>query len=156
MIIKLNEAEQKLALYLAKARYDENRLKGNPDPKLSLTSNKEIELDGVAGELAVCRMFNVYPDTETKYDEYPKYDLLTHKGSKVDVKTTQYKNGRLLATLNKKVCDVDIYVLVIGSFPVYDVVGWAKSEELIADQNIMNLGRGDGYALSQDQLRAFK
>jgi hypothetical protein len=156
MIIKLNEAEQKLALYLAKARYDENRLKGNPDPKLSLTSNKEIELDGVVGELAVCRMFNVYPDTETKYDEYPKYDLLTHKGSKVDVKTTQYKNGRLLATLNKKVCDVDIYVLVIGSFPVYDVVGWAKSEELIADQNIMNLGRGDGYALSQDQLRAFK
>ena len=36
-----------------------------------------------------------------------------------------------------------------------DVDG-AKSEELIAPKNIMNLGRGDGYALSQDQLRAFK
>ncbi len=108
MRITLNQAEQKLAMYLAKARYDENRAKGNPDPKLSPTTNNEIELDGVAGELAVCRFFNVYPDTETKYDEYPKYDLITPKGSKVDVKTTQYKNGRLLATLNKKVLDVDI------------------------------------------------
>jgi len=156
MRITLNEAEQKLALYLAKARYLNARNNGTKDLKVGGQSNEETDLEGIAGELVACKFFNVYPDTETNLKDLPKYDLLTSKGSRVDVKTTKYKNGRLLATLNKKVCEVDIYVLVIGNFPVYDVVGWAKSEELIADQNIMNLGRGDGYALSQDQLRAFK
>ena len=46
MRITLNQAGQKLAMYLAKARYDENRAKGNPDSKLSPSTNKEIELDG--------------------------------------------------------------------------------------------------------------
>jgi hypothetical protein len=144
--------------FLGKEYYGDGELKikSTKDLKVGGQSNEETDLEGIAGELVACKFFNVYPDTETNLKDLPKYDLLTSKGSRVDVKTTQYKNGRLLATLNKKVCDVDIYVLVIGSFPVYDVVGWAKSEELIADKNIMNLGRGDGYALSQDQLRAFK
>jgi len=155
MKITLTVAEQKLAMYLAKARYDDNRAKGNPDTKLSPQTNKEIELDGISGELAVCRMLNVYPDTETSYKELPKYDLMSANGSKIDVKTTKYASGRLLATKNKKLGECDIYILVTGIFPTYKVVGWCRDDELLKEENLINLGHGEGYALTQDKLRAF-
>jgi len=155
MKITLNIAEQKLAMYIAKARYDNNRAKGNPDTKLSSQSNKEIELDGISGELVVCRMLNVYPDTGTDDIVPPKYDLMSANGSKVDVKTTKYASGRLLATKNKKLGDCDIYVLVTGIFPTYKIVGWCRDDELLKKENLIDLGRGEGYALTQDKLRAF-
>ena len=90
MRITLNQAEQKLAMYLAKARYLNARNNGTKDLKVGGQSNEETDLEGIAGELVACKFFNVYPDTETNLKDLPKYDLLTSKGSRVDVKTTQY------------------------------------------------------------------
>tara|TARA_R110000803_G_scaffold30935_2_gene69403 strand:+ start:155 stop:622 length:468 start_codon:yes stop_codon:yes gene_type:complete len=155
MKITLNDAEQALARHLAKSRYDNARSTGKPDQKMGGQSCEETDLEGIAGELVVCKRLNLYPDTDTDLIIYPKYDLLTHKGTKVDVKTTKYSSGRLLATMKKKVEDCDVYVLVVGEFPNYRIVGWAKSEELILKENIINLGHGEGYALNQSQLRSF-
>lgn len=155
MKIKLNKAEQFLARYLAKSRYENARSKGKPNMKMGGQSNELTDLEGIAGEMVVCRAMNLYPDTDIDLVDLPKYDLLTHKNNKVDVKTTKYRNGRLLATKKKKIEDCDIYVLVVGEFPSYDIVGWAKADELLRKENLIDLGHGEGYALEQKHLRSF-
>jgi hypothetical protein len=153
--IKLNEAEQKLATYLAKSRYLNARKRGKPNEKVGNQSDWETDLEGIGGELAACRYFNAYPDTDIDLDYLPKYDLITNKGKTVDVKTTKHLNGRLLATKKKKSEWCDIYVLVTGEFPTYNLVGWAYSEDLIKETNLIDLGHGEGYGLTQDNLRKF-
>ena len=156
MKIILNECEQKIAKHLAVSRNKNARSKGKPNTKMGNQSDAETDLEGIAGELVVCKALNLYPDTEIDLVDLPKFDLLTAKGNKVDVKTTKYETGRMLATLKKKVEDCDIYVLVVGSFPSYRIAGWCKAEELLKKENIINLGHGEGYALSQEQLRPLK
>lgn len=151
--IKLNEAEKLLATHLAKARYENARSKGKPDLKMGNQSNWETDLEGIGGEIAACKHFGVYPDTETDLITLPKYDLVTKKGTKIDVKTTKYKNGKLLATLKKSKGECDVYLLVVGTFPEYNLVGWAKDSELLDEKNIVDLGHGKGYALEQHQLK---
>jgi hypothetical protein len=153
MNIYLNKTEQSLAINIAKGRYENARSKGKPDLKIGNQSNWQTDLEGIGGEIAVCKLFGVYPDTETELTELPKHDLVTKKGNTCDVKTTKYKNGKLLAARTKKLNDVDIYVLVVGQFPEYNVIGWAYSHELIKDENLTNLGHGVGYALEQSKLR---
>lgn len=158
MIIKLNEAEQLIAKFIAKERYDSARKKNIKDLKMGKQSNWETDLEGIGGEIAACKYFGVYPDyvlTPVGATAFSKFDLITKKGNKVDVKTTKYENGRLLATKKKKRGECDAYVLVIGEFPNYRLVGWATDVELLDPKNIRDFGHGEGYALDQDQLRKF-
>lgn len=152
--IVLNRAEQMLAKYLAEERFKNARKQGKPNQKVGGQPDWYTDLNGIGGEIAVAKRFNVYPDTELDSSELPEHDLII-KGKKVDVKTTKYSDGKLLATIKKKVDAVDIYVLVTGEFPVYQIVKWCKSEELISDKNIKDLGRGNVYALEQEKLRDF-
>jgi len=153
--ITLNRAEQVLAKYLAEERFKNARRKGKPNQKVGDQPDWYTDLNGIGGEIAVAKKFNVYFDTELDSEELPEHDLIIN-GKKVDVKTTKYSDGMLLATLKKKVDSVDIYVLVTGEFPVYTIKKWCLSEDLIDKKNIKNLGKGDGYALDQDLLKDFE
>ncbi len=155
MRVNLNQAEQQLAIHLALSRHANARKKGKDNLRMGNQADWITDLEGIGGELAACRYFGVYPDTEIDLEELPKFDLVTKKGATVDVKTTKYRNGRLLATLKKQVGDCDIYVLVTGEFPEYELKGWAKAEELLCEKNIGDLGHGKGYILGQEQLRKF-
>ena len=62
----------------------------------------------------------------------------------------------ILATKKKVNSDVDIYVLMTGSFPTYEAKGWATAEDLFSEYNIVNLGHGEGYGLDQSKLSKFK
>jgi len=156
MEITLNECEQKIAKHLAISRNRNARSKGKPNTKMGNQSDEETDLEGIAGELVVCKVLNLYPDTEIDLIDLPKYDLLTAKGSRVDVKTTKYKHGRMLATKKKNVDDCDVYVLVVGSFPSYRIAGWCWATELLREANLIDLGHGEGYALNQSELKTFK
>lgn len=152
--IKLNEIEQDLAQKIGKMRYENARNKGIIDRKMGDQSCYETDLEGMAAEIAFCKLLNIYPDLHIGLDR--DYDCV-FRGKKIDVKTTKYKTGKLLATLKKKNADVDIYVLVIGSFPgPYKIVGWVTKDEMFSDKNIRNLGKGDGYCVEQKDLRNIK
>jgi len=155
MKIILNECEQKIAKHLAVSRNKNARSKGKPNTKMGNQSDADTDLEGIAGELVVCKALNLYPDTEIDLVDLPKFDLLTAKGNTVDVKTTKYLSGKMLATLKKNIADCNIYVLVVGTFPAYRIAGWCWAEELLKEENIIDLGHGKGYALTQDKLRAF-
>ena len=152
MKIKLNIAEQRLAKYLAKKRYENARRRGKPNMKMGEQSDEQTDLEGVGAEIAYCKAMNVYPDLETDLDKLPSEDAILANGISVDVKSTTYSNGRLLVTLKKSVGDVDMYVLVTGRFPEYQIIGTTLSENVFKAKNIKNLGRGDGYVIEQKDL----
>jgi len=105
----------------------------------------------VGAEIAFCKLYNIYPDLTITHRS-GGYDCITCSGAKVDVKATIYFSGKLLAVINKHKSDADIYVLMVGKFPTYTWVGWAKAGDLLSDENIIDLGYGPTYALSQDKL----
>jgi len=146
----LNEAEQKLANFLAQSRYQSNRNSGVTNNKIGPQSDAETDLNGIGSELAFCRMFNVYPDMSIS-PRSGGADCF-RSGFEIDVKTTRYPSGRLLAVTTKKLKDADIYVLMVGDFPTYRFAGFATAQELLNPEKITNLGYGPTYALSQAEL----
>tara|TARA_R110000803_G_C11816023_1_gene301333 strand:+ start:84 stop:575 length:492 start_codon:yes stop_codon:yes gene_type:complete len=154
MIVELNLAEQKLAQYLAKARYENARGRNKPDMKKGPQSNEQTDLEGIASEIAAAKAVNVYPDLETDLDDLPDIDLLSRKGYSIDVKATTYPNGKLITALWKKDKSCQFYMLVIGKFPKYRIAGIMSADELMRDQRIKNLGHGDTYAAEQTELQS--
>ena len=150
MVITLNEAEQRLAKFLAKARYENARSKHIHDKKIGPQSGELTDLEGIAGELAFCRLMNVYPDLQT--DEILSYDCLLLNGLRVDVKTTKYRNGKILAAGWKDKNAVDVYALMVGEFPNYRFAGMISAQKLMSEDKKINLGHGIVYAAEQDEL----
>jgi len=75
----------------------------------------------------------------------------------VDVKTTEYENGHLLAPTYKKDREhADIFVLVTGEVndgEPFKIRGWAEAKELFQEDNLKRVGSQDkSYALKQSQL----
>lgn len=73
-------------------------------------------------------------------------------GVTIDVKTTRYPQGRLLATLYKQPGDVAVYALVVGQMPHYELKGFCTADHLFAMQHIINLGHGPTRAVEQADL----
>lgn len=154
MLVELNEAEQRLAKFLAKARYENARSKNIPNKKIGPQSNELTDLEGIAGELAFCKLMNVYPNLQTVV--IPEDDCLLLNGLRVDVKTTKYKNGRVLAASWKEENTIDVYALMVGEFPSYRFAGMISAKKLLVEERKINLGHGVGYAATQDELEKWR
>jgi hypothetical protein len=148
--ITLNLTERRLAEFIAKCRYETSRKKGIKNLKVSNEKVEITELEGIASELAFCKYMNVYPDLEIKVSDW---DCVLPNGAKVDIKTTMYSTGKLLAHLNKKGKKIDVFVLALGKFPTYRFAGYALTADLIRDERITDLGYGPTYAMPQSDLR---
>ena len=147
--IILNSAEQIVCKSLALMRYEIARAVNRKDQQIGKQPSWQTDEDGIGGEIAASRLLNVYPNLVLKPDA--GWDIL-YQGTKIDVKTTRYINGRLLAKLNSRDEEVDAYLLVTGTFPEYNVIGYASRDSLLSPENIIDLGHGKGYGLSQEQL----
>lgn len=150
MYVTLSEAEQRLAKYLAKQRYELSREMGLPNKKVGDQSNEMTDLEGIAAEIAFCKLANVYPDLDMTGPKAE--DCVLRDGRSVDVKSTIYETGRLLAVRWKESGSVDIYVLMVGKFPTYRCAGFMSSKDLLDECRVINLGHGESYAATQDEL----
>jgi len=150
MIVTLNETEQRLATYVAKMRYSSAREQGITNMKVGDQSNELTDLEGTGAELAFCKVANVYPDLAVtrSNDE----DCYTRNGYAIDVKSTTYESGRLLAVKWKKLDKVDFYALMVGKFPNYRLAGFMRAEDLLKPEMVRDLGHGPTYAADQNQL----
>jgi hypothetical protein len=153
MNITLNEVEIRLAKFVARKRYELARKNGRPNLRLGGQSDAETDLNGAAGEIAFCKAMNIYPNLIT--GEIDEYDADIPYGT-VDVKTTKYRNGRLLAVRSKKMRQADLYALITGEIPHFRFVGMATGSELFKDENIKDLGHGSGYVLDQSELSLYQ
>ena len=147
--ITLNSAEQIVCKQLALMRYEIARAVDRKDQQIGNQPSWQTDEAGIGGEIAASRLLNVYPSLVLKPDA--GWDVM-YRGKRIDIKTTRYKSGRLLAKLNARDDEVDVYLLVTGTFPEYDVVGYVLKDSLLSPKNIIDLGHGKGYGLSQDKL----
>lgn len=120
------------------------------DQQMGKQNPWDIDVDGMVGEMCVAQFLNVFPDLTVGIRSGGP-DLIKND-KKIDVKTTRYKNGHLLATLKKAEDPCDTYILVIVDDYGGDIVGWISANKLFVDSNIQDKGHGNGYVVSQDQL----
>jgi len=158
MKVDVNHAEQQFAITIALMRHEANRSAGKQNQRVGNQQDWLTDLDGVGGEIAACKLFNAYPDSDIAgVESSPRHDFITSKGLRVDVKTTAYESGKLLARTCKSKDDCDIYLLMVGRFPSYEAKGWVYSDQLLDENNLTDLGYGKTYALDQNQLnKTFK
>lgn len=88
-------------------------------------------------------------------DDAPVADLLSPNGLWIDVKTTLYRKGRLIAAPWKKPEGVDFFVLVVGAAPEFLIAGVMSSNELLRPERLKDLGHGDAYCADQSELTPF-
>jgi hypothetical protein len=151
-IIELNEAEQKLAMYLAEKRQRANERLRLAGKKFAKLGDLETHVDGVSAEIAFCRLFNIYPDTDVREDgEYPAADCRLPDGRTVDVKTTRLEDGRMMCVRWKK-ARVDMFALMVGVPPRFKYAGMITAADLLRPERIGDFGHGDTYAVTQEEL----
>ena len=130
MKVELTDIEIRLAKAVGRSRWRNNQRNGIPTRKVakkSWQSDVDIHINGMAGEIVFAKAANLYPDLETTR---PKdIDFTLPDGVTIDVKTTTYPKGNLIAP---RLNGAEIYVLVTGTLPNYVIVGWATKEELEA------------------------
>lgn len=148
--IILTAEEQSLARFIAKKRTDANKQAkthhnwGEVDPY-------EIDLIGFGAELAFASVANVYPDLTTEVRKGTP-DFIFGRGYKGDVKWTGMVNPHLLVKKEKKAVDpADLYVLMIGDYPIYELIGFALGEQVF-NSRITNYGFGDNYTVYIEEL----
>jgi hypothetical protein len=158
--VSLTTAERKLAHFIAKNRNGNNRHFNITNLKISAQDSATVDLEGICGEIAFCKLFNVYPDLDTDRDPpHPLYDatIPPPPGFRIDVKTTKYETGKLLVDARKgpKTDSVDFYVLMTGSFPgPYTYRGMIARETIIAPHRIEIIKGYRSYAAIQSELVA--
>jgi hypothetical protein len=154
--VKLNETEVRLAKFIGKNRYEGSRKAGVHNAKIGGQSNEQTDQEGAGAELAFCKLFNCYPDLAMQLKSAKKgtdKGDATLEGKVVDVKSTTYKTGRLLAAKWKDPnSNVYAYALLTGEMPNYTFRGFMKSENLLRDEMLRDLGRGEGYVAEQEDL----
>src|SRR5262249_28681277 len=137
--------------FIAEKRYASNRRQGVPDAKVGDQAHDITDLNGFGGELAFCKAFNLYPDLDIVAGGGEDLaDAELPDGRRVDVKTSDHPAANLVA---RKIQDgIDIFVLVRGKLPDYEIIGWAERGELAAAPK-RYLGHGPTHFLAAATLR---
>jgi hypothetical protein len=154
--VRLTPAEQRIVRFIARERSDANRRERVADGRIGPQSSEATDLIGFAAELAFCRLFNCYPDLDTR-TRSGSVDC-TRFGQAIDVKGTTYPNGRLLAVPKKGVLEADVYALILvdwaygdeASEIVCQFAGFAHARDLLS--NLGDLGHGPTCVMAQAQL----
>jgi hypothetical protein len=153
MRVNLTKEELEICRTLGMKRHECARQNNVSDQQMGDQDPWQIDIDGVVGELCVAKLLNLYPDLSVS-PRAGGWDLLS-KGQTIDVKSTRYTTGQLLATLKKSHAPCDIYVLAIVDDRGATIVGWEYGNILFQPTNLTDLGWGQGYALPQDRLKKF-
>lgn len=153
LVVELSQAEVDMCVVLAAQRNMVARGNGVKDQQMGKQSALKTDFIGMVGEYAFCKHFNLFPDLAAS----PRSGSCdcTYKGIRIDVKSTDLETGRLLATIKENL-DVDRYVLAIVQGKIVTFPGWVDRVDLIKEENIIDLGHGKGYAMTQEQLNPFK
>ena len=114
----------------------------NYEDKKKMDDGFQADVDGMVAEMCFGKLFNYYVDMGLGKK---KADFVSRKGETIDVKSTRYKTGKLLATLDKKNDPCDLYVLMVVDDHGAWYRGFVRKEELFQESNIRDLGRGSGY-----------
>lgn len=147
----LDEPWQTISRIGAQGRIDARRSAGSTNLRRADTDVLTIDLEGVASEVAFCRLFNVWPDLTV--GDVCDWDVTLPGGWRVDVKTTNYRTGRLLVHPNKAGKRIDLDALMVGTFPgPYVFRGFIRHADACQPCRLEDVGRGINYVVTQGEL----
>lgn len=147
----LSVQEQIIVEGIALARHSINLEKKRNNMKVGNGNDLKINVEGIAGEFAFCKIHNIYPDMSV---DYPLPFDCKIGDYTIDVKTTPHKNGHLAVPIYKSTYKVPTYfALMIGSMPTYEFKGFFRGDQMFYDYNIKTLLTEPTYAISQDRLK---
>ena len=152
MIVALDQGEFMVCQNVGRMRSLIARHAGVKDAKVGSQDGADADVIGMVAEFAFAKRYNIFPDLGLS-PRSGSCDGVVN-GKRYDIKSTTYKNGKLLATIKGNL-DVDVYVLAIVDGLAVDFIGYATSEQLRREENLLDLGHGQGYALSQEKLIKF-
>ena len=153
MEITLTDTEIAMLRILADMRTLMNRSAGIKNRKVSHEANHVVELDGIIGEYAFCKLKNVFMDF-TAQPRSGSADCQVN-GKNIDIKATRHSDGRLLGYIDRNP-DVDIFVLAIIEGNHVSFPGWATADQLYDPINLGNINHNPVYLMTQNQLNKFK
>ena len=118
-VVYLCYSERSVAASVGFQIYDANVRAGRVEMKASPGDGLTLTVEGVMGELAFAKLFNLYPPVAVLLrGDLPKFDTLLHDGRRVDVKTTRRPGGKMYVARHKgDTAGVDLYALMTGEPP---------------------------------------
>lgn len=145
MKVVLTRSEVRICEWLGEQRLVINKKRGIKDARIGPQSSLQTDIDGLKGEFAFAKMFNLWPDLQL--GQRPLHDVMSPLGG-IDIKTTRHKGGRLLATKKKQAMPADWYALMwLEDDSIVHFIGASTAGQLLDDANLRNLGYGETYAL---------
>lgn len=114
----------------------------------------QISINGVFAEYAVSKLMNLHFDFNCDYRKFGA-DLLSHKGSTIDVKCTTKEGGNLNAVVWSNNKPADIFILCELHYSHVKVIGWIKKEDFLIEEHIKDVGNGPFYTAPQCKLIPF-
>jgi len=160
--IVLDELEIKVGSWLAEKRYLVSR-QANLKGYENTTGKSKLDLEKMAllGEYAFAKLCNVhFPLSQDPAVYASRPDFTLPNGLKVDVKTTDGMNHRLLLKVKEyETAPCDLYALMIAQPPAFYFAGWVAAADLMRQENIVHFTpypngqpRPPAYAVSQAEL----
>ena len=113
----------------------------------------ERDVQGFAGELGFCKIFNLYPDLVIGSEIRPDFDCI-YRGVKIDVKTAP-PGKNLIAQKGKEKHPPEMFALMLGAMPTFQLVGFAPAWMLLREEMITDLTHGPTYFMSRHLLMSF-
>lgn len=122
--------------------------------KACKSPSNEVELDGIIGEYAFCKINNIFMAELVATPRAGGADCVYNE-KKIDIKSTRYIKGRLIGDPHRN-NDIDIYVLCIINGYTVTFPGWLYSDELYDPSNKKTISGHEVYAVEQKDLRLWK
>jgi hypothetical protein len=152
MRVVLTQIEQQLAELISEAKQNLSEKSGFIDKKMDKRSAREIQRQGFGAELSVCKLLGVYPDLSPEYSDCD----FTWNGKTVDVKSRRPDDAALIIPAHQINKQKDLYILVTGDFPEYDVKAFVGKERVFLEKNIKQIWGKDKYIVEQDEMTSME
>lgn len=154
---QLTQEETDLCIKIGRLRCSTNRKNSIFDAKYSQRDSEDLSIQGVFGEFAMAKLFNMpieLHDTHSRgvMTDHGK-DGTLFNGWKVDVKTTIYDDADIRVTTNKARNPPDCYALMIQTnsegkyvlirpdlLPILSFRGFAKASTVFDTKNLELIG----------------
>ena len=120
--VKLNGIELMIGAFVGASRKVGSRKSGLTDGmRAGKDKAWDIDIEGSLGEIAVAKYLNCY--WQGGVNTFKKQDIVGYQ-----VRRTQYIPASLRGQTNDK--DDDIFILVTGTSPNFNIVGWAYGRDI--------------------------
>lgn len=150
MRYRFTEFEKRLIVQIAQDRIEQRREITKHYTNRSGQDELRVKCIGAAGELAFCKLFNLYPPFGETFVEY---DLLW-EGKRTDIKSSDRSIPSLLVKCDQTVY-AERYVLMRIGFDLAfaEYIGHADIEDIRREENIWDNGYGKNFTLKPEKLK---